>query len=96
MPDPDPNAREPMDAPGTRVTPQPDEHPGHDTPPPRKASAPSPPGRTADDSTRPSADEFPPKGPADISATEGGTGTSGSRGGGPAADFRDADTHGPP
>ena len=75
MPDPDPNAAEAIDAPGTRVTPEPDEHPGHD-------------GSRDAVSDEQNGDEN--KGnPDDLTATDGGTGTSGTRGGGPAADFSD-------
>ena len=75
MPDPDPTAAQPMDSPGTRATPEPDEHPGRDK------SRDAVPGERNVDKSK--AD------PDDMTATEGGTGTSGARGGGPAADFSD-------
>ena len=90
MPDPDPTARELMDAPGTRVTPEPDEHPRGATAGFVPAARPGAHGHTPD---RPGGREdtgLDGRGPDDLAPTEGGTGTSGSRGGGPAADFRDA------
>ena len=73
MPDPDPNAAEPMDAPGTRVTPEPDEHPGHE-------------GSRGAAAGLQNANEEKVN-PDDVAANEGGTGTSGARGSGPAANF---------
>ena len=77
MPDPDRTARELMDAPGTRVTPQPNEHPGQNRPRQVEAQGTGDPAAAGDAS------------PDDLTALEGGTGTAGSRGGGPAADFAD-------
>jgi hypothetical protein len=73
MPDPDRTAPEPMDAAGTRATPEPDEHPGHERP--------------SDTSLELRARALNKINPDEGAAAEGGTGTSGSRGGGPAADF---------
>jgi hypothetical protein len=75
MPDPDLNAAEPMDSPGTRVTPEPDEHPGHEG----SRDAVLNEGNAGENKANPD----------DTTTTEGGTGTSGTRGGGPAADFSD-------
>ena len=74
MPDPDPTAAEPMDSPGTRVTPEPDEHPGRD------GSRDAVLGKRNVDENKANPDDM---------TAEGGTGTSGTRGGGPAADFSD-------
>ncbi len=75
MADRNPNAPEFMDAPGTRSTPEPDEHPGHDV-----QTAIPPDARNPDASDN---------GADNTASVEGGTGTSGARGGGPAADFRE-------
>ena len=75
MPDPDPQAVEPMDAPGTRVTPDPGESPGHD-----RLREPADPLSGADGGKL---------NPDEVTANEGGTGTSGARGGGPASNFTD-------
>jgi hypothetical protein len=74
MADRDPKAAEFMDAPGTRVTPEPDEHPGHDAGAGARSNATNP--------------DVSDAGADNSAGTEGGTGTSGARGGGPAADFR--------
>ena len=73
MPDPNRTAPEPMDAVGTRVTPEPDEHPGHEG--------------SSDRSLETNAGSLNKVNPDEVAAAEGGTGTSGSRGGGPAANF---------
>ncbi len=115
MPDPDRAAREMMDTPGTRVTPEADEHPtqlpGH------KADGSAGAGEAGASKGQPAdrpgisrtgvvigeggADfdahqnashpigEPEASGDAPGALPEGGTGTSGSRGGGPAADFTD-------
>jgi hypothetical protein len=75
MPDLDPNAPEPMDAQGTRVTPAPDEHPGHEGSRHAVLGTQDVSGNKVN--------------PDEVTAAEGGTGTSGARGGGPAANFTD-------
>ena len=88
MPDPDPNAALPMDAEGTRVTPDPEDHP-RQTPPTGDLRGERRDPDTVAGRARIGGDTGDDADVDNTSGNDGGSGTSGSRGGGPASDFSD-------